>query len=62
VHTRMTEGMDAAPLSTTPEKVAEIAVDAVTKGRELVWAPGPLRAVMTVLRHIPRPIFRRLPV
>jgi decaprenylphospho-beta-D-erythro-pentofuranosid-2-ulose 2-reductase len=62
VHTKMTTGMDAAPLSTTPEKVAEIAVDAVTKGRELVWAPAPLRAVMTVLRHIPRPIFRRLPV
>jgi decaprenylphospho-beta-D-erythro-pentofuranosid-2-ulose 2-reductase len=62
VHTKMTQGMDAAPLSTTPEKVAEIAVDAVTKGRELVWAPAPLRAVMTVLRHIPRPIFRRLPV
>ncbi|HEY2221542.1 decaprenylphospho-beta-D-erythro-pentofuranosid-2-ulose 2-reductase [Actinomycetospora sp.] len=62
VHTKMTTGMDAAPLSTTPEKVAEVAVDAVTKGRELVWAPAPLRAVMTVLRHIPRPIFRRLPV
>jgi decaprenylphospho-beta-D-erythro-pentofuranosid-2-ulose 2-reductase len=62
VHTKMTTGMDAAPLSTTPEKVAEIAVDAVTKGHELVWAPAPLRAVMSVLRHIPRPIFRRLPV
>ena len=33
VHTKMTKGMDAAPLSTTPEKVAEVAVDAVTKGR-----------------------------
>ncbi|MDL5154642.1 decaprenylphospho-beta-D-erythro-pentofuranosid-2-ulose 2-reductase [Actinomycetospora termitidis] len=62
VHSKMTEGMDAAPLATTPEKVAEVAVDAVTKGRELVWAPAPLRAVMSVLRHIPRPIFRRLPV
>ena len=62
VHTKMTEGMSPAPLSTTPEKVAEIAVDAVTKGRELVWAPAPLRLVMSVLRHVPRPIFRRLPV
>ena len=62
VHSKMTAGMDPAPLSTTPEKVAEIAVDAVTKGRELVWAPAPLRAVMSVLRHIPRPLFRRLPV
>ncbi|MDF2975539.1 MAG: short-chain dehydrogenase [Actinomycetospora sp.] len=62
VHSKMTAGMDPAPLSTTPEKVAEIVVDAVTKGRELVWAPAPLRAVMSVLRHIPRPVFRRLPV
>ncbi|HSK61919.1 MAG TPA: decaprenylphospho-beta-D-erythro-pentofuranosid-2-ulose 2-reductase [Actinomycetospora sp.] len=62
VHSKMTAGMDPAPLSTTPEKVAEVAVDAVTKGRELVWAPAPLRAVMSVLRHIPRPVFRRLPV
>ena len=62
VHTKMTEGMSAAPLSTTPEKVAEIAVAAVTAGRELVWAPAPLRFVMSALRHVPRPIFRRLPV
>jgi decaprenylphospho-beta-D-erythro-pentofuranosid-2-ulose 2-reductase len=62
VHTKMTEGLSPAPLSTTPEKVAEVIVSAVSSGKEQVWAPAPLRAVMTVLRHIPRPIFRRLPV
>jgi decaprenylphospho-beta-D-erythro-pentofuranosid-2-ulose 2-reductase len=62
VHTKMTAGMSPAPLSTTPEKVAEVIVSAVTSRKEQVWAPAPLRAVMTVLRHIPRPIFRRLPV
>jgi decaprenylphospho-beta-D-erythro-pentofuranosid-2-ulose 2-reductase len=62
VHTKMTEGMSPAPLSTTPEKVADLIVAAVTAGKEQAWAPAPLRAVMTVLRHIPRPIFRRLPV
>jgi decaprenylphospho-beta-D-erythro-pentofuranosid-2-ulose 2-reductase len=62
VHTKMTEGMSPAPLSTTPEKVADVIVAAVTAGKEQAWAPAPLRAVMTVLRHIPRPIFRRLPV
>jgi decaprenylphospho-beta-D-erythro-pentofuranosid-2-ulose 2-reductase len=58
----MTEGMQAAPLSVTPEQVAEITVDAVRKHKELVWAPAPMRAVMSVLRHVPRPIFRRLPL
>ncbi|GAA3250496.1 decaprenylphospho-beta-D-erythro-pentofuranosid-2 -ulose 2-reductase [Pseudonocardia petroleophila] len=62
VHTRMTEGMSPAPLSTTPEAVAAIVVDAVRNRRELVWAPGPLRFVMSALRHVPRPLFRRLPV
>ena len=62
VHTRMTEGMTPAPLSTTPEAVAAVVVDAVRTGKELVWAPAPLRVVMSALRHVPRPLFRRLPV
>jgi decaprenylphospho-beta-D-erythro-pentofuranosid-2-ulose 2-reductase len=62
VHTRMTEGMKAAPLSSTPDQVADVIVAAVRKGKELVWAPAPLRVLMSVLRHIPRSIFRRLPV
>ncbi|MGQ0575765.1 MAG: decaprenylphospho-beta-D-erythro-pentofuranosid-2-ulose 2-reductase [Pseudonocardia sp.] len=61
VHTRMTDGLKPAPLSTTPDKVAEIVVDAVRNRRELVWAPAPLRGVMSVLRHLPRAVFRRLP-
>jgi len=62
VHTRMTEGLKPAPLSTTPEAVAALVVDAVRTRKELVWAPAPLRFVMSALRHIPRPIFRRLPI
>jgi decaprenylphospho-beta-D-erythro-pentofuranosid-2-ulose 2-reductase len=61
VHTRMTEGKRPAPLSTTPEAVAGITVDAVRNRRELVWAPAPLRLLMSVLRHLPRAVFRRLP-
>lgn len=62
VHTKMTEGLKPAPLSTTPDAVAAVVVDAVRSRRELVWAPAPLRVVMSVLRHVPRVIFRRLPV
>jgi decaprenylphospho-beta-D-erythro-pentofuranosid-2-ulose 2-reductase len=62
VKTRMTEGMSPAPLSVTADEVAEIVVGAIRKHRELVWAPPQLRAVMSVLRHLPRPVFRRLPV
>jgi decaprenylphospho-beta-D-erythro-pentofuranosid-2-ulose 2-reductase len=62
VHTKMTEGLDAAPLATTPEKVAETILDGIAKGKHTVWAPPALRYVMAVLRHLPRPVFRRLPV
>ncbi len=62
VHTKMTEGMDAAPLSTTPEAVATAIVHGLARGRETVWVPSTLRYVMSVLRHVPRPIFRKLPL
>ncbi len=62
VHTKMTEGHPPAPLSTTPDAVAAVIVDAVRGRKELVWAPAPLRFVMSALRHLPRPLFRRLPL
>jgi decaprenylphospho-beta-D-erythro-pentofuranosid-2-ulose 2-reductase len=62
VHTKMTAGMKPAPLSVTPEQVAEVIMDAVAQGRDQAWAPAPLRYIMSALRHIPRPIFRRLPI
>ncbi len=62
VHTKMTEGLKPAPLATTPDAVAAVVVDAVRSRKELVWAPAPYRVVMSVLRHVPRAIFRRLPI
>jgi decaprenylphospho-beta-D-erythro-pentofuranosid-2-ulose 2-reductase len=62
VHTKMTEGMDAAPLSTDPDTVAAAIVAGLGRGDEIVWVPGPLRFVMSALRHVPRPVFRKLPL
>jgi decaprenylphospho-beta-D-erythro-pentofuranosid-2-ulose 2-reductase len=62
VHTKMTEGMDAAPLSTTPDAVADAIVHGLARGRETVWVPSTLRYVMSMLRHVPRPVFRKLPL
>ena len=58
----MTAGMKAAPFATTPEKVAEVTVDGLVKGKRIVWAPAVLRPVFSLLRHVPSPIFRRLPL
>ena len=61
VRTKMTEGMDPVPLTTTPEAVAEDVAAAIRKGgSRTVWSPPTLRYVMAALRLLPRPIFRRL--
>jgi decaprenylphospho-beta-D-erythro-pentofuranosid-2-ulose 2-reductase len=62
VHSAMTQGMKAAPFATTPEKVAAVTVAGLRSGRRTVWAPGILRFVFSALRHVPGPIWRRLPL
>lgn len=58
---RMTAGMTAAPLSSTPAQVADATVAALRKGRHTVWVPALLRPVFALMRALPRPIWRRLP-
>ncbi|MFC7995690.1 decaprenylphospho-beta-D-erythro-pentofuranosid-2-ulose 2-reductase [Streptomyces rochei] len=62
VRSRMTEGMEEAPLATTPEAVATAIELGLRRRSETVWVPGALRVVMSALRHLPRGVFRRLPV
>src|SRR5580693_9311417 len=62
VRTRLSAHIKEAPLTVDKEYVANLAVTASAKGKELVWAPTAFRYVMVVLRHIPRSIFRRLPI
>ena len=62
VRTKMTEGREAAPLSVGPDEVADAVVAGVAARKELVWVPATMRFVMSGLRHVPRPIFRRIPL
>lgn len=62
VRTRMTAGLPAAPFSTTPEKVAVATVKALRARRRMVWVPGTLRVVFSAMRHLPGPVWRRLPL
>ncbi len=62
VHTKMTAGLVAPPLSQTPEQVGRVIAAAIRARRRTVWAPARLRWVMSVLRHLPAAVFRRLPV
>jgi decaprenylphospho-beta-D-erythro-pentofuranosid-2-ulose 2-reductase len=60
VRTRMTAGMAAPPLSTTPDAVGSAVAKALREGRTIVWVPPALRFVMIVLRHLPTAAFGRL--
>lgn len=61
VRSKMTEGVPEAPLATTPEAVARATVRGLDNGREIVWVPPQLRLVFAVFRHLPRPLWRRIP-
>lgn len=62
VRTRFSAHVKEAPLTVDKDYVADLAVTAAAKGKELVWAPAAFRYVMMVLRHVPRAIFRKLPI
>lgn len=60
VHTRMTRGLKAAPLSTTPQALARDVVDGLEHRSDIVWSPSALRWLMILMRMLPRRLFRRL--
>ncbi|WP_046501661.1 decaprenylphospho-beta-D-erythro-pentofuranosid-2-ulose 2-reductase [Streptomyces odonnellii] len=62
VRSPRTAGRPETPLATTPEAVAAAIELGLRRRSETVWVPGALRPVMSALRHLPRPVFRRLPV
>jgi decaprenylphospho-beta-D-erythro-pentofuranosid-2-ulose 2-reductase len=60
VDTKMTTGRPKAPMSTTAEAVADGIVEGLRKNAELVWVPAQVRYAMSTLRHLPRPVFRKV--
>ncbi|MFF8508679.1 MULTISPECIES: decaprenylphospho-beta-D-erythro-pentofuranosid-2-ulose 2-reductase [unclassified Streptomyces] len=62
VRSEATAGRAETPPATTPEAVACAIELGLRRRSETVWVPGTLRMVMAAVRHLPRPLFRRLPV
>ncbi len=60
VKTGMTEGLDPPPFAGEPDEVAVAVLDAIDRGRPVVYAPAPWRFVMAVVRHLPRAVMRRV--
>ena len=57
---RMTEGMKPAPLATTPQQVGAAVATAMEGTKSVVWVPASLAGLATVLKLIPRPVWRKL--
>lgn len=60
VHTAMTEGLEAAPFATTPDKVAVDIVSGLESGAGVVWSPAILKVVAPVLKNMPGKLWRRM--
>ncbi len=63
VKTRMTDGMQPPPkpFTASADDVAVAIVRALGRNAGTVWVPAHLRWIMAVLRHLPTPVFRKLP-
>lgn len=62
VRTKMTAGMDPAPGAVDASAVTTAVVEGLRGRGGIVYVPGALRWVMLIIKLIPRPIFRRLPL
>lgn len=58
---RMTAGMEPAPLSSTPARVADAAATALRRGRREVWVPWGIRPLIFATRFVPRAMWRKMP-
>jgi short-subunit dehydrogenase len=60
---RMTadSGLSPAPLSSTPDQVADAVAAALTRRRDVVWVPAQLRLLAAVMRLLPAWVWRRMP-
>ncbi|MFV8382356.1 decaprenylphospho-beta-D-erythro-pentofuranosid-2-ulose 2-reductase [Corynebacterium hindlerae] len=62
VRTKMSAGVKEAPLTVNREDVAKAVVAGVLDRKSELWVHPAFQAVMLVLQHIPKPIFRKLPL
>jgi short-subunit dehydrogenase len=60
VKTSMTAGLKVPPFAAEPASVARTVLDAINKGKPVVYVPGVWFLVMLVIRWLPRFVMRRV--
>ncbi|MFJ9752719.1 SDR family NAD(P)-dependent oxidoreductase [Streptomyces chartreusis] len=62
VRTHMTAHLPTSPpLATTPDAVAAVTLNALTKGKTTAWAPPAIRWIILALQHLPPSLRSHLP-
>lgn len=62
VDTAMTWGIEGMFLVASPDKVATDILKAVRKKRNVIYTPFFWWGIMTIIRHIPEPIFKKMKI
>jgi decaprenylphospho-beta-D-erythro-pentofuranosid-2-ulose 2-reductase len=60
VRTRMTAGLPDVPFTTGPNEVADYVMAGLANGQRIMWSPPLLKYVYAVLRHLPKPVWRKI--
>jgi decaprenylphospho-beta-D-erythro-pentofuranosid-2-ulose 2-reductase len=60
VRTRMTEGQAPIPFTTGPEEVADYVMKGLATNDRVIWSPPIMRYAFAMLRHLPRPLWRKV--
>ena len=59
--TKMTEGLPDAPMSTTPDAVADAVIAGLGSRAQVVWVPAAARWALALARFVPQSLWRRIP-
>jgi decaprenylphospho-beta-D-erythro-pentofuranosid-2-ulose 2-reductase len=60
VRSKMTEGQKPVPFTTGVNEVAENVMKGLASGDRVIWSPPLLRYLFMVLRHLPKPVWRKI--
>jgi decaprenylphospho-beta-D-erythro-pentofuranosid-2-ulose 2-reductase len=60
VRTRMTKGQAPVPFTTGPEEVAGYVMKGLATNDRVIWSPPIMRYAFAMLRHLPKPLWRKV--
>ncbi len=60
VRTKMTAGLPDIPFTTNADDLARTIVKGLASGDRVIWSPPILRYAFAVLRHLPKPVWRKV--